>query len=161
MRDLNERVLQILSMDWVMKVLALGTAVVVAVTLYAVLNSRGTTEALADSTEVTGCRASYNAVVVDKHTQLDILSSELRRLNAVTDNAQIAVTTDAIFNDGQNLSTLLTELRDAGRKETAKTTDVQEAEQALVDANSTYQDQVRLSREDPDEFLVVCQEINP
>lgn len=143
-------------------VLVLSGIVVVLIALGtpAVIDTSNTTEEVRDGTELTGCRSSYNATVTDRRTDLDIISSRLRRSNTDTDNAQIAVTLDALFNDGDNLPVLINKLEAAGDREIELTADVETAEQALVEANDHYQAAIDLSRSDPETFLTECNKEN-
>jgi hypothetical protein len=123
-----------------------------------ILNS---TSAVEEGNNLASCRSLYAANVTDKRTDLDIVSSELRRMNTLTDNAQIAVTRDALFNDGANVVALLAQLQVAGDEELAFAAQVIHAEDALKRENRTYQAALNLSREDPAAFAAGCKELNP
>lgn len=150
------RTLAVLSSNWMLNLLGIGTMIVLIIVGWAVFSTRGTVTAVDDGNVVSACRASYNGAVVDARTELDIASSRLRRLNTETDNAQIAVTRDALFNDGANVPQLLSALDAAGAAELDYSKLVEKAEDAYIAANDLYQEILRQSREEPDAFLANC-----
>lgn len=150
------RAMAALSSNWMLNLLGFGTMIVLIIVGWAVFNTRGTVNAVDDGNAATTCRASYNGEVVDARTDLDIASSKLRRLNTETDNAQIAVTRDALFNDGANVLHLLQVLDAAGAAELDYTEVVAKLEDRYIAANDRYQAILDEARDDPDAFLVRC-----
>lgn len=161
----RDRALEWVKADWVLTVMAI-LAVAATFATFAIVfifgpSIKSTTASLDQSSEVSGCRSAYNALVVDKRSELDILSSRLRRLNTRTDNAQIAVTVDALFKDGANLDALLANLDDAGAAELSEAKKVEAVEQEYQAQNDAYQLAVNLSRTDPAGFIDQCRRDNP
>lgn len=162
---LRDRALEWLKADWVLTVMGVLAAGALFATFAIVLifgpSIRSTTASLDRSSEVTGCRSAYNALVVDARSELDILSSKLRRQNTRTDNAQIAVTVDAVLKDGHNIDALLAELNEAGAAELQEAEKVAAVEQEYKAQNDAYQAAVTLSRTDPSAFIAKCRRDNP
>lgn len=142
--------------DW------LGVAtIVVVVLLFALVGLigsgiLGTTSALEDSTDLTGCRATYSAEVTNKRTEFDIARSHrdtaAHELSLLTNQ----ITEDGLLNNGDQLPTLQPLLDPARQKVRELNKAVEDADAALLQANAEYQDAVTFSRVDPSKFLASC-----
>lgn len=126
----------------VVVVLLCVVSVLIGLTLPYARNASNTSDDLARSTEISGCRAAANADVIDARTNVDSVNVELNLL----DNRF----NDALLNANQAEADAIRPLGAPLRKELEAVTADYRAK------NDAYQDAVRLSVDDPDTFLSRC-----
>lgn len=143
--DLDAEVLKSPRINWpvlLVMILACLATGLIAVTLPFARNASNTSDDLARSNQITGCRAQRNADVVDATAELN----RQRIRNDLLLNSFL----DALLNDDQDtiesLRPQFAPIREA----------LAGADRALVTANDAYQMAVDLSVSDPDKFLSEC-----
>lgn len=147
---------------------ALGWMTLIVVILVAIVsvayfpNIFSRTNEVRDGNLLASCRASYSAQVTNRRTLFDL--ARARRDDALShvDLLTNEITEEAIFGrDEARIAELRALLPDARAAVIEGNARVREATLDLHEANSTYQEQVALSRIDPDTFLQECKEQNP
>lgn len=128
----------------------LGISLVIAATLVViafvavpkVLSSSSTVEAVKDGNEQASCRAQFRGQVDDATANLTAAKAEL---DVLTNRGLEA----SARQDHDTLTALLPQLEPARQK----TVDLAER---LKVATNRYQDLLKMSRTDPDQFIVLC-----
>lgn len=118
------------------------------------------TGAIERSADIQGCRSLLNSQTVgESDTALNVADKQLSRARAELDLVETDLLEAAAFGDQEALAGIA-ELFDQRQGDVVDAIERQEAaERAHLDARREYNDLVRLSNDDPDEFLRVCVEV--
>lgn len=141
-------------------VVALSVLVVVLIGLGTptVLRTSNAAQEVRHGNDIASCRSAYAAAVTEKRTNFDIARSHRDTSAAIVNLTLLELAQAALFGDDATVDELQRQLPALRQEVREANESVAAADEALIDANDTYQAALEQSRSDPDAFLASCQE---